>query len=331
MRSGAKAALYFLLGVGVLAALVAYVRPAEVGKAVSRANPIYLLLAFATYAAFFVLRGVRWKVLFSRSAPDVRLASTTSTTAVGWLANSILPFKGGDVLRAALLTKREKLALATTAATVGLERVLDLVGLAIVAAAGLLLLPRAAHLSGGLERALLIVWILPLVAILVLAILVRWRDATVRFAGWLMKPFGKIGQKLVRFGDTVLAGLGALGSSRSLLLALVPLTLLVAVSQALIFAWLVLAFLPGVTFALAFAGSSIFLLSFVVSITPGNVGTYEAAFSAVFVGLGAAPEMAVPAGILTHIATTLTVAILGGLGLFLLGTKHAIAVRDPSP
>lgn len=339
MRPGAKAALYLLLGVGVLAALIAYVGPGEVLRAVSRANPVYLVLAFATYATFFLLRGIRWKFLFSRSAPDVRLASTTSTTAVGWLANSILPFKGGDVLRAALLAKREKVGLATSAATVGLERVLDLIGLAVVAAAGLLLLPRAAELPTGLERALAIAWALPLLAVVTLAILVRWREGTVRFAGWLMKPFGKIGRKLVDFGDTVLAGLGALASKPSLLLVLAPLTLLVAVSQALIFTWLVLAFLEGVSLPLAFAGSAIFLLSFVVSITPGNVGTYEAAFAAVFIGLGAAPEIAVPAGILTHIATTLTVALLGGIGLFMLGAegqsrltfRRPIAIKGGSP
>lgn len=319
MRPRAKAALLFVLGIGVLAGLLAYVGPAKVVQALRAASPVFLLLAFTTYAVFFLLRGLRWKLLFTRSAPDVRASSTTSITAVGWLANSILPLKGGDVLRAALLARREKVGLATSAATVGLERVLDLMGLAIVAALGLLLLPRAAALPPMLERALAIVWILPLVAILVLAILVRWRRQTVRVASFVFRPLGKIGLKLVAFGDTVLAGLGALASSPRLLLPLVPLTLLIATAQALIFTFLVLAFLPGTVPMLAFAGSAIFLLSFVVSITPGNVGTYEAAFAAVFVALGTAPELAVPAAILTHVTTTLTVAVLGGAGLFALG------------
>ncbi|HET6403560.1 MAG TPA: lysylphosphatidylglycerol synthase transmembrane domain-containing protein [Candidatus Thermoplasmatota archaeon] len=323
MRPRAKAALLFLLGIALLGGLLAYVGPAEVARAVASASPVHLALAFVTYAFFFLVRGWRWKLLFSRSAPDVRTSSTTSISAVGWLANSILPLKGGDVLRAALLARREKVGLATSAATVGLERVLDLIGLALIAALGLLLLPRAAHLPPGLERALAVVWILPIVAIVTLAILVRWRQQTVRVAEVVLRPFGKLGLKLVRFGDTVLAGLAALAQAPRLLVKLVPLTLVISLAQALIFAFLVLAFLPGTHPLLAFAGSAIFLLSFVISITPGNVGTYEAAFAAVFVGLGTAPEAAVPAAILTHITTTLTVAILGGIGLFALSAEKA--------
>lgn len=318
MRSRAKAALFLVLGLLLLGAMLAYVGPGEVVRALGEASPAFLALSLLSYIVFFLLRGIRWKVLFSRSAPDVRVSSTTSITAVGWLANSILPLKGGDVLRAALLAKRERVGLGTSAATVGLERVLDLIGLALLAAVGLRLLPRAAPLPPGLERALAVVWILPLVALVVLAILVRWRPQTVRVASVLLRPLGRFGKKLVDFGDTVLAGLHALAQKPALLAKLVPLTLLISTTQALVFTFLVKAFL-GTGLMLAFAGSAIFLLSFVISITPGNVGTYEAAFAAVFIGLGVPAAAAVPAAVLTHVTTTLTVAILGGLGLFALG------------
>lgn len=322
MRSRAKATLFLLLGLLLLGGMLAYVGPGEVVRALSAASPLYLGLSLVAYMLFFLFRGWRWKLLFSYSAPDVRVSSTTAITAVGWLANSILPLKGGDVLRAALVHRRERVGLATSAATVGLERVLDLVGLALLAAAGLLVLPRAAALPAGLEKALAIVWILPLAALATLAILVRWRKQTVALATRVMRPFGKLGAKLVDFGDTVLAGLHALAQRPALLVKLAPLTLVIATLQALVFTFLVMAFL-GTPMLLAFAGSAVFLLSFVVSITPGNVGTYEAAFAAVFVSLGVAPEAAVPAAILTHVTTTLTVAVLGGLGMFALGADKA--------
>ena len=321
MRSRTKATLLFLLGAAFLAGMVAYVGPAEVARAVSDASPLYLLLAFASYALFFLVRGVRWKMLFSQSAPDVRVSSTTSISAIGWLANSVLPLRGGEVLRAALLAKREKVGLATSASTVALERVLDLLGLAIVAALGLLLVPRATQLPPGLARAMAVVWVLPLVAILVLVALVRFRETTVRLARRMLRPFGKLGERLAGFGDTVLAGLHALGRRPALLAKLAPLTLVIAVLQALVFTFLAMAFMGGTGFAMGFAGAAIFLLSFVVSITPGNVGTYEAAFVAVFVALGAAADVAVPAAILTHLVTTLTVAILGSAGMLALGLE----------
>ncbi|HUR69036.1 MAG TPA: lysylphosphatidylglycerol synthase transmembrane domain-containing protein [Candidatus Thermoplasmatota archaeon] len=328
MHPRARAALLFLLGIGVLAALLAYVGPAEVVRALRAASPAYLGLAVLAYAVFFLLRGLRWKMLFSYSAPDVRLSSTTSLTAVGWLANSILPLKGGDVLRAALLARRERVGLAASAATVGLERVLDVLGVALVAAMGLLLLPHAAELPTGLERALAIVWILPLLSIGILLALVRWRAQAVRVAGSLLRPLGKFGRKLVEFGDTVLAGLAALAGKPRLLAKLLPMTIAVALAQTLIFTFLVKAFL-GPTLLLAFAGSALFLMSFVVSITPGNVGTYEAAFAAIFVALGTPADVAIPAGVLTHVVTTLTVAVLGGIGMAAMGLTRQRA--EPLP
>lgn len=320
MSPRVRAALAFVAGAALLGALVWYVGPAQVVEAVKEASPAYLALAFLTYAAFFVVRGIRWRVLFSSSAPDVRLSSTTGLTAVGWLANSILPLKGGDVLRAALISKREKVALATSASSIGLERVLDLLGIALVAALGLALLPTAGW-PAGLVLAMEIAWILPLVAIAVLAVLVRFRVQTVAVAARMLRPFGKVGQNLLHFGETVLAGLDALSRRPALLLKLAPLTVVAAILQPLIFAFLVMAFIPGTGFVPAFAGSAIFLLSFVVSVTPGNVGTYEAAFAAVFVAIGVPAEVALPAGILTHLATTLIVALLGSAALLALGVE----------
>lgn len=318
MRTRTKTAILLLAGLAIVVALVAYVGPEKIVTALRAAPPQYLLLAVLAYALFFLLRGVRWKMLFSSSAPDVRLSTTTSTTAVGWLANSILPLKGGDVLRAALLARREGVGLATSAATVGLERVLDLMGLATLAAIGLLILPNAATLPLGIERALAVAWIIPLLAIATLAALVRYRAATVRTSARWLRPLGKLGETITRTGDGVLAGLHALTRQPILLAKLAPITFAISLAQALVFTMLVMAFLR-IDPILAFAGSAIFLLSFVVSITPGNVGTYEAAFSAVFIGLGLAPEVALPAAILTHLTTTLTVGLLGGIGLAVLG------------
>lgn len=318
-----KAALAFAAGVVFLGALVAYVGPATVASALLRANLALLALAACAYALFFLLRGIRWRALLSRSAPDVRVSSTTSITAVGWLANSILPLKGGDVLRAALVARRENLAVGPSAATVALERVLDLVGLAAVAALGLLLIPNHADLPEWLGRAMEVAWVVPLLALACLALLVWLRAPAMRLSERVLGKLGKFGMKLHGFIDTTVTGLDALARRPRLLAVLLPLTLVVAAVQALIFAFIVVAFIPSTPFGLAYGGSAMFLLSFVVSVTPGNVGTYEAAFVAVFVALGTPTEVAVPAAILTHLTTTLVVAILGSLGMLALSLEPA--------
>lgn len=317
-RRGAKTLLTLILGLALLAALVAYVGPRKVIMALHEASPLYLGLALVAYAAFFVLRGWRWRSLLSRSAPDVRLSSTTSITAVGWLANSIIPLKGGDVLRAALLARRESLGAGTAAATVTLERVLDMIGLALVAALGMLLLPHE-ELPGWFGRALEVAWIMPLAGVACLLLLVAFRAPAMRLSQRLCKPLGKFGVKLHDFIDTTVAAIAALVRHPRLLAQVLPQSLLTSIAQTLIFACLVRAFLPGTPMLIAFGGSAIFLLSFVVSVTPGNVGTYEAAFAAVFAALGVPWDLALPAGILTHLTTTLIVGLLGGVGMVALG------------
>lgn len=321
MRQRTKAVILFSVGAAFLVGMVLHAGVGEVVRAITSASPTHLALAVAAYAAFFLVRAFRWKMLFSRSAPDVRLSSAAGITAVGWFANSVLPLKGGEVLRAALMAKREKVGLATSASTVALERVLDLLGLAVVAALGLLLVPQAAQLPGGLARAMAVVWTLPLMALAALALAVRYREATMRFTRRVCERLGKVGEKLAGFLDSVLAGLAALSQRPRLLLKLLPLTLVVSALQALVFMFLAIAFMPQTPPIVAFAGGAIFLISFAFSITPGNVGTYEAAFVAVFVALGAATEVAIPAAILTHVVTTLTVAMFAGVALALLGLE----------
>ncbi len=325
-----KAALLLALGLVILAAMVVWAGPGRVLLALTRASPAYLALALGAYAVFFVLRGWRWKTLFSQSAPDVRLRSTTGITAVGWLANSIIPLKGGDVLRAALLARKEKVGLGPAASTVALERVLDMLGLAIVAAVGLFLIPEGTRgaLPRGIARALEIAWVLPILGLACLAVLVLMRERVIALASRTVGQWGRFGVRIVEYFATTLAGLAALARKPKLMLALVPQSVLVAVAQAAVFAFLVAAFVPGTPLVLAFAGGSLFLLSFVVSITPGNVGTYEAAFVAVFVALGLPSGLVVPAAILTHLTTTMIVAVLGSAGMLTLGLEgKALAWR----
>lgn len=324
-----RAAIALAAGLALVAAMLWYIGPSHVGRALSSASPIYLALAIVAYGLFFLVRGIRWRMLFSHSAPDVRLTTTTGATAVGWLANSLLPLKGGEVLRATLVARRERVSIVTSAATIALERVLDMLGASLLAVLALLLLPGATHLPGWLVLALQAAWILPVALLLALAALVRWRELSLRGLSRATRHMGRFGVKVHTLADMVLSGFATLARHPGLLARLAPLTFVIATLQTLVFAFLVMAFIPPATLAMSFAGSAIFLLSFVIAITPGNVGTYEAAFIAVFVALGVPAEVAIPASILTHLTTTLIVAAAGGCALVVLGLGARGALARP--
>lgn len=323
-----RAIVALVAGTAFVAGLVAIVGPHRVFDAILQASLPHLLLAAGAYAAFFAIRGARWRTLLSRPEREVRFSSTTSATAVGWLANSFLPLKGGDVLRAAVVAKREGIDAGEAAASVALERVLDLVGLAIVAAVGILLIPHGAT-PAWMDRALGVAWLLPTLAILGLAIMIALRGPSMRLAHRALSPMGRMGAGLLRFLEAALQGVATLAQRPRILLSLVPQTIIVAIAQALIFTFLAMAFIPTMSFWIGFCGSSIFLLSFIVSVTPGNIGTYEAAFAAVFAALGAPIAITLPAAVLTHLTTTVMVAIMGSVGALILSMTST--KTSPSP
>lgn len=324
-----RAIVALVVGIGTIASIIALVGPTRVKDAILAASWPYLLLAAGAYVLFFALRGLRWRTLLSARG-HVRFTSTTSATAVGWLANSILPLKGGDVIRAAIITKREGLAAGETAASIALERILDLVGLATIAAAGLLLIPDGAT-PAWMERAIGIAWVLPIGATLILVGILAAREPALRLAQRACSRLGRFGAVLYKFLVDAVEGAASLGRRPRVLLLLVPQTVAVALAQVLVFTFLAMAFIPMLPFGLAFCGTAIFSLSFIVSVTPGNIGTYEAAFGAVFAALGTPLEVGLPAAILTHLTTTVLVGILGSAGFLTLSLTNTPARPRSSP
>ena len=265
----------------------------------------YLALGFGAYAVFFVLRGLRWKLLLRNAAPSATVRTAASLSAFGWLVSTFVPMKAGDVTRATLLARRERASFATVAGTVPLERALDVLGLAATASLGLLAAAVYAHphLPASVQEAVAVAWALPILGLLLLfglaSLVRRYRDRN----------------RLTRFVARFLDAADELRRSPRRLPALLLTTLLVSAAQVAVFLFLFLAFEPGAPPSVVLAGVPIFLLSFAISIVPGNVGTYEAAFILVFGALGFDEQRLSAVGIALHILTTSMVVVLGAAGL----------------
>jgi len=90
------------------------------------------LLAVATWAVF----AIRWRVLL-RAAAGIQWTETFSYIMIGHLLNLIFPFRLGDVGRVALVSRKHRINIGFTAASVVLERFFDI--LILVALAGSLM------------------------------------------------------------------------------------------------------------------------------------------------------------------------------------------------
>ncbi len=117
------ALLWWALRGVALQALVGHIR---------RADPFLLLIAVVLATLTFPLRTIRWRIIL-RDIDGHRFPwrPLWHATAIGFMANNLLPARAGEVARAYVTKQQLPVRFATALASIGVERVLD--GLMLVA------------------------------------------------------------------------------------------------------------------------------------------------------------------------------------------------------
>ena len=142
-------AVSFLLGLAVLYLVYRRGFGLEWGALwshVASANLALLLLAFAVFYCSFPIRALRWRMLLGNvgygPAAGVRVPSTAGLTRImylGWFANCVTIARLGDAYRGYLLKKAAGVSFTVTLGTILAERLLDVMVLAAMLGATVLL------------------------------------------------------------------------------------------------------------------------------------------------------------------------------------------------
>lgn len=293
-----------VLGLAGIAFLYVTLGSDGIATTLANVDPMFLLFGFLAYAFFFIARGIRWRLLLRDIAPDATVADTTSLSAAGWLVSTFVPMKAGDVTRAAFVARRAKASMVGVVGSVAIERSLDLMGLALFSSLSLLVVAVFLHhgLPAAVTQGIAFAWALPIAGVLTILLVARLIKDPDPKQGW--KRFI---QRFARAADE-------LRKSPERLPILILLTAVTSFAQISMFLFLIHAIAPGLPMAVIAPGVPLFLLSFVISITPANLGTYEASFVAVFTLLGLDPVLLLPVGFALHILTASIVTILGTIG-----------------
>jgi uncharacterized protein (TIRG00374 family) len=279
---------------------------------------VLLLCVFLNYLSY-VTRALRWRYLI-RSVKEIPFRPLFSATVIGFGANNMLPVRIGELVRAYVLAKMEKIKTSSAFATILLERVFD--GFMILVMLVVVLF--AVNFPSGYGELRLTLRILGFVSLGFLVGLLGFllfftgdpqRAAAV--ARFVTRPLSqRAGDKLDGIIGSFLEGLMVLYRGRDI----------VSVIFYSILTWLVIvtfyySFFWAFTFAVPYV-AAVFLtvaLAFAVMIPapPGYIGTYHAAarYALVFYGLGA--EEAVGMGIIMHGVSFLSAIILGLLFLWI--------------
>lgn len=99
----------------------------EVAAGVRGANIPLVLLAVAMGTSMFVLRAIRWRFILAPVAPKLPIGTLWRATAIGMMANNVLPARVGELVRAFALTRETNVSFSAAFASLVVDRVFDAV------------------------------------------------------------------------------------------------------------------------------------------------------------------------------------------------------------
>lgn len=269
-----------------------------------------ILVAFALLLQLGV-RARRWSLLLPDGpAGRVRPRRLVPVVLVGYLGNAVLPARLGDPIRAVLVGQREGIAISSAFGSVVLERAIDTLTLALVAAP-------AAALAGAPDwfvRAALLVAVLS--GSVIVATQTPWPS---RALGWSSYRVGGRWSPWLDRGDRFVQAMDRRGHGQAL----------AAAGALSVVTWLLdgamyWASAQALGIDLSPVGamfiSGITVLGTAIPSAPGYVGTFELAASTAAQAMGVAPEAALGLAILVHAITLVPLALGGAASLVWIGS-----------
>lgn len=291
----------------------------EIVDALRGADYRWLLPGLAIYSVSIGFRSWRWRYLL-RGTKDVAARSLVPVILMGYMGNNVLPFRLGEVLRAYILWRRERINLGTSLTTAVLERLFDGLTMVLFVLFGLLFVP----MSAFFQRLVVVasgVFFGAMVAFLFLAASPELLRRVSHLVISSIVP-ERLRSTLFDLVEGIIAGLESLRSGRDVLVVF-GVTLAVWLLEALNH-WLV-----SFAFDLQLPFTGIVLMGGVVNLLtalpslPGYVGTFEAGGVQVLGALGVPSTAAASYVVALHAILLLPVTLVGAVLLAREGVRWA--------
>jgi len=293
-----------LISLAILALIIEYVHPGELGGALSRFNLAYLPLVLALSLAYYLLKGYQWHLFLKPLKLDHGAVETILIYFAGQ-PTAILPL--GELSRAFILRQHAKVNLGEVSATVVVQELLYPIGL--IAAA----IPGAGQFPGA--QAAVFVALLGIIAISTILLWPRAFTLVMRFAVRipLIRHYSAdlmslhrdvifIARRPATLGPALLGPVAALIAIAMFYFTIRSVGVEVGIYQA------------AFVYAVAHLAGG-------VSLLPGGVGAYEGSMTLLLVAFGVATPVAAAIAILNRAFDRLLVTVVGTVVYF--------AIRSP--
>lgn len=294
------------LSVLLMAWVLSQVDIGLLGKSLKQIQILPVVMASLCLLSTQWIKAWRWTYLLKSIKPIPPL-QLVSPTVIGSMTDMVLPARGGDVVRAFLLGRKQEISRMATLATVVVERILDVITILVMCLAVLALIPFSIPQEGQavfsrFREVILVTSILCAIAVLVILV-VTWRGEK------LQKPIERaltllprrLQKRALDSVGNFSVGLGSLKSWRDLIMVIFV-SLLVWSVFALSNFFILKAFAMELPFYAAFILLFFQVLGVTLPSSPGFIGTYHAAVIAAFSILGILQQEAVSVALVMHAA-----------------------------
>ncbi len=186
-----KIALGIIVSIVFLYIAFANINLTDFWLAIKDANYFFLIPASLLVVLSLLVRAYRWKYLLILQK-DIEFKSVFSALSVGFFGNCVLWFRGGEIVRAYLIGKNEKLSKSSVFATILVERIMDVLSLLVLAVFVILFLPIPQNEYYNYIRNFgLILFAAEMGVIIFVIMLLAKKDLTLRIAGKILGFFPK--------------------------------------------------------------------------------------------------------------------------------------------
>jgi uncharacterized protein (TIRG00374 family) len=277
---------------------------AHAWSAIRHADPVLLGVATIANLGTLVVKGVRWS-LFLNAVGIRGTGQALRTTFAGHALNNVLVANGGDAVRVAATARNSKVSSATVLATLAIDKLCDLVSYATLFAIAAIWLPLPPLLARWRTTALIALAVMGVA----LAGLVLWRPKHSRRDG-LVAAEQKLVERALNYWRRLTATSAELATARRLAIA-VGLSFGSWAGQWATFHYAAHAAAFPTTPADSLLALLVVNLSFVVRLTPGNVGVFQLLYALAATSTGLDKDSAVAVAFLISLIQYIPVTIIG--------------------
>jgi glycosyltransferase AglD len=312
-----KVILTAALAILILVFVATFLGASDILENVKQASFRTLVLASLVYCISWPLRGIRFQQILKRLGNQYGLGFLTGSIFIGQSANVILPARIGDLSRMYILKKSKDLAFTTSFSSLTVERVFDIVAITSIAILAS---------SGAASRFELAPWMDSLIKLSGLAVvlffsllfILSFREGSTKKILKKENSRNGISGKIKDFAYTFLHQMSVVAVHPSSFLTVTASSLLIW-GMDIFTCFMVLKSFPtiGVNLSSTYMISLIFLavalgnIAKIFPITPGAIGTYEVALTAVFGLGGIKPEIGFTVAVIDHIIKN-SITLIGG-------------------